>query len=33
VVRHRGWEAVRLDLPPLASSGRTLVAPAEIEVA
>jgi hypothetical protein len=33
VVRHRGWEAVRLDLPPLPSSGRTLVAPAEVEVA
>ena len=32
VVRHRGWEAVRLDLPPLPSSGRTLVAPAEVEV-
>jgi hypothetical protein len=33
VVRHRGWEATRLDLPPLPSTGRTIVAPAEIEVA
>jgi Domain of unknown function (DUF2760) len=30
---HPGWRAVRLDLPPLATSGRTIVAPAEIEVA
>jgi len=33
VVRHRGWEAVRVDLPPLLSAGSTIVAPAEIEVA
>ncbi len=33
VLRHRGWEATRLDLPPLPVSGRTVVAPAEIEVA
>jgi hypothetical protein len=33
VLRHRGWEAIRLDLPPLPSAGRTIVAPAEIEVA
>ena len=33
VVRHRGWEAVRLELPPLPSSGRSLIAPAEVEVA
>lgn len=33
VLRHRGWEVTRLDLPPLPSAGRTIVAPAEIEVA
>ena len=33
VVRHRGWEAGRVELPPLTASGRTVVAPAEIEVA
>ena len=33
VLRHRGWEATRLELPPLPGSGRTIVAPAEVEVA
>jgi Domain of unknown function (DUF2760) len=33
VVRHRGWEATRLELPPLPSTGRTIVAPAEVEIA
>ena len=33
VVRHRGWEAIRVDVPPLPPAGRTIVAPAEIEVA
>ena len=33
VLRHRGWEATRLDLPPLPSTGRTVIAPAEVEVA
>jgi hypothetical protein len=33
VLRHRGWEATRLDLPPLPSTGRSVVAPAEVEVA
>ena len=32
-LRHPGWRAVRLDLPPLAPASRTIVAPAEIEVA
>jgi hypothetical protein len=32
VLRHRGWEATRIDLPPLAATGRTIVAPAEVEV-
>jgi hypothetical protein len=32
VLRHRGWQATRVDLPPLPSSGRTIVAPAEVEV-
>jgi len=30
---HPGWRAVRVDLPPLGAAGRTIVAPAEIEVA
>jgi hypothetical protein len=33
VLRHRGWEATRLDLPPLPATGRTVIAPAEVEVA
>jgi hypothetical protein len=33
VVRHRGWQATRVELPPLPASGRTVVAPAEVEVA
>lgn len=33
VVRHRGWEVTRVDLPPLPQSGRAIVAPAEVEVA
>jgi hypothetical protein len=33
VVRHRGWEATSLELPPLPSTGRTIVAPAEVEIA
>lgn len=32
VLRHRGWEATRVDLPPLLATGRTIIAPAEIEV-
>lgn len=32
VLRHRGWEATRVDLPPLAAASRTVIAPAEIEV-
>jgi hypothetical protein len=30
---HPGWRAIRVDLPPLATGGRTIVAPAEIEIA
>jgi hypothetical protein len=33
VLRHRGWEATRVELPPLPTTGRTIVAPAEVEVA
>ena len=33
VLRHRGWEVARLALPPLPATGRTVVAPAEVEVA
>ena len=29
---HPGWRATRFDLPPLAASGRSIIAPAEIEV-
>jgi Domain of unknown function (DUF2760) len=32
VLRHRGWEATRLDLPPLPATGRTVLAPAEVEI-
>ena len=32
LVRHRGWEAARTELPPLPHTGRTIVAPAEVEV-
>lgn len=33
ILRHRGWEVARLALPPLPATGRTVVAPAEVEVA
>jgi len=33
IVRHRGWEVARLELPPLPSAGRRVVAPAEVEIA
>jgi hypothetical protein len=33
VLRHRGWEATRVSLPPLPSAGQNIVAPAEVEVA
>jgi Domain of unknown function (DUF2760) len=32
VLRHRGWDATRIDLPPLATAGRSIIAPAEVEV-
>jgi hypothetical protein len=32
VLRHRGWQATRVELPPLPASGRTIIAPAEVEV-
>lgn len=32
VLRHRGWDALRMDLPPLPATARTVVAPAEVEV-
>jgi hypothetical protein len=32
VLRHRGWQATRVDLPPLSPGGRTILAPAEVEV-
>ena len=32
ILRHRGWEVARLALPPLPATGRTVVAPAEVEV-
>lgn len=32
VLRHRGWQATRVDLPPLPATGRTIIAPAEVEV-
>jgi hypothetical protein len=32
MLRHRGWEANRIELPPVPASGRTVIAPAEVEV-
>lgn len=32
ILRHRGWEAVRVELPPLPSAGGSVLAPAEVEV-
>lgn len=32
ILRHRGWEATRVELPPASSAGRTILAPAEVEV-
>lgn len=32
LLRHRGWRARRLELPPLGASGRRIVAPAEVEL-
>jgi hypothetical protein len=32
VLRHRGWQAVRIELPPLPATGRTVITPAEIEI-
>jgi hypothetical protein len=32
VLRHRGWDASRAALPPLPASGRSILAPAEVEV-
>jgi len=33
VLHHRGWVVDRIELPPLAATGRQVIAPAEIEVA
>lgn len=33
VLRHRGWEAMKIELPPLPVTGRSVIAPAEVEVA
>jgi hypothetical protein len=32
VLRHRGWDATRVELPPLPATFRTVVAPAVVEV-
>jgi hypothetical protein len=32
ILRHRGWRADRVNLPPLPSSGGSIVAPAEVEL-
>lgn len=32
IVRHRGWEASKFELPPLPVGGRTVIAPGEVEV-
>lgn len=33
ILRHRGWEAMRIELPPLPVTSRSVIAPAEVEVA
>jgi hypothetical protein len=33
VLRHRGWDATRITLPPLPETGRSVIAPAEVEIA
>lgn len=32
ILRHRGWEVTRIALPPLPGTGRSILAPAEVEV-
>jgi hypothetical protein len=32
VLRHRGWQAARIELPPLPPTGRSIIAPAEVEI-
>jgi hypothetical protein len=32
VLRHRGWQATRVELPPLPPAGRSILAPAEVEI-
>lgn len=32
LLRHRGWEAAAVQLPPLPGTGRSVVAPAEVEI-
>jgi hypothetical protein len=32
VLRHRGWDAARLELPPLPSTAHSVLAPAEVEI-
>ena len=32
VLRHKGWRAERIDLPPIAPSQNDIIAPAEVEV-
>jgi hypothetical protein len=32
VLRHRGWLATRIELPPLSAAGRMVIAPAEVEI-
>jgi hypothetical protein len=32
LLRHRGWRAAQVSLPPLPDTGRSVVAPAEVEI-
>jgi hypothetical protein len=32
VLRHRGWETTRVELPPLPATGHNILAPAEVEI-
>jgi hypothetical protein len=32
ILRHKGWRAENIDLPPLTPSQSSIIAPAEVEV-
>jgi hypothetical protein len=32
MLRHKGWRVKEVNLPPLSQTGRTVIAPAEVEL-